>query len=59
MARDTDSDGGSRVLSGIWVLGGCDDYINCTANSFLQISLEFRNWLDYKDFILKDTKFIV
>ena len=27
--------------------------------AFIQISLEFRKWLVYKDFILKDTKLLV
>ena len=47
------------VLYGPWVLDGCDDYIICTTNCFIQISLEFRKWLVYRDFILKDTKILV
>ena len=39
------------ALYGNWVLDGCDDYIICTANWFIQISLEFNKWLVYKDFI--------
>ena len=47
------------VLDGTWVHDGCDYCIYCTTNWFLQISLEFRKWLVYKDFILKDTKLLV
>ena len=47
------------VLYGTWVLKGCDDYIICTCNWFMQVFLEFRKWLVYHDFILKDTKFVV
>ena len=46
---------GYCLLYGTWVLGGCDDYIICISNWFLQISLEFRKWLNDKDVILKDT----
>ena len=42
-----------------WVLDGCDDCIICTANWFIQISLEFRKWLVDKDVILKDSKLLV
>ena len=42
------------VLNGNWVLDGCNDYIICTTNSFLQISLESRKWLVYEECILKD-----
>ena len=34
------------------------DSIICTSNWFIQISLEFRKWLVYKDLILKDTKLL-
>ena len=44
------------ILYGTWVLNGCVDHIICTTNWFIQISLEFRKWLVYKDLILKDTK---
>ena len=44
------------VLYGACVLDGCDDYIICTTDWFMQICFEFRKWLVYKDFILKDTK---
>ena len=50
---------GYYVLYGTSIVDGCDDYIICTTNCFIQISLEFRNWLVYKDFILKDTKLLV
>ena len=50
---------GYRVLYGIWVLDGCDDYIISTTNCFKQISLEIRKWLVDKDFILKHTKLLV
>ena len=43
------------LLYGNWILGGCDDYIICNTNWFLQISLDFEKWLVYKVFILKDT----
>ena len=46
------------VLYGAWVLDGCHDYISCTTDWFIQSSLEFRKWLVYKDFILKDTKLL-
>ena len=49
---------GCCVLYGNWVLDGCDDHIICTTNR-LQISLEFKKWLAYQDFILKDTKLLV
>ena len=48
---------GDCVLYGNWFLDGCDDYIICTTNWFLQISLEFKKWLVYKDIVLNDTKF--
>ena len=38
------------VLYGNWDLDGCVDYIICTTNLFIKSSLEFRNWLVYKDF---------
>ena len=38
------------------VLVGCVDYIICTTSWFIQISLEFRKWLIYKDLILKDIR---
>ena len=47
------------VLYGARVLDRCDDYIICTTNRFIQISLGFRKWLVYKDFILIDTKLVV
>ena len=50
---------GYCVLYGAWVLDGCDDYIICATNWFIQISLALRKWLVYKDFILKDTKLLV
>ena len=50
---------GSCVLCGTWVLDGCDDYIICTTNWFIQNSLEFRKWLVYIDFILKYKKLLV
>ena len=37
----------------------CDDYIICTTNWFKQNSLDFREWLVCKDFILEDTKLLV
>ena len=46
------------VLYGTWILDGCVDCIICTANWFIQISLEFRKGLVYKHFILKDTKLL-
>ena len=49
---------GYCVLYGTWVLVGCVDYIIYTTHSFIQISLEFRKWLVYKDIILKDTKLL-
>ena len=49
---------GYCVLYGTWVLVRCVDYIICTTNWFIQISLEFRKWLVYKDLILKDTKLL-
>ena len=45
---------GYCVLHGNWVRDGCDDYIICTTNIFIQISLEFRKWLGYNDFICED-----
>ena len=47
------------VLYGAWVLDGCDDYIICTTIWFIKVSLAFRKRLVYKDFILKNTKFLV
>ena len=49
---------GYCVLYGNWVLDGCDDYIICTTNWFIQISLEFKEWLIYQDFVLKDTELL-
>ena len=46
------------VLYVTWVRNGCVDYIICTTNRFIQVSLAFRKWLAYKDFILKDTKLL-
>ena len=50
---------GYCVLYGTWVLVGCVDYIICTTNWLIQLSLEFRKWLVYKDLILKDTKLLL
>ena len=50
---------GNCVLYGTCVLDGCDDYIIRTTNRFIQGSLEFRKWLVYKDYFLKDPKLIV
>ena len=44
---------GNCVLYDTWILDGCVDYILYTTNLFIQISLDFRKWLVYKDFILK------
>ena len=41
---------GDCVHHGNWFLDGCGDYIICTTNWFIQVSLEFRKWLVYKDF---------
>ena len=41
---------GYCVFYGNLVLDGCDDYIICTTNLFIQISLELKKWLVYKDF---------
>ena len=49
---------GYCVLYGSWVLVGCVDYIICTTNWLLQIPLDFRKWLVYKDLILKDTELL-
>ena len=49
---------GYCLLYGNWVLDGCDNYIICTTNWFIQIPLEIRKWLVYKDFISKDTKLL-
>ena len=46
------------VLYGNWVPDGYDDYIICTTNWFIQIPLDVKNWLVFKDFILKDTKLL-
>ena len=46
------------VLYGTWVPNGCNDYTICTTNWFIQISLDFRKWLVYKDLILKVTKLL-
>ena len=46
------------VVYGAWVFDGCVDYIICTTNSFIQISLDFKKWFVYKDFIFKDTKLL-
>ena len=50
---------GYCVLYDTWVLDGCDDYNICTTNWFIQISLEFRQWLVYREFILIDTTLLV
>ena len=50
---------GYCVLYGTWVLDGCDNYIICSTNCFLQTSLEFRKWLVYKDLVLRVTKLLV
>ena len=44
------------VLYGTWIVDGGVDYIICTTNWFIQISLDFKKWLFYKDFLLKETK---
>ena len=44
------------VFYGTWVPNVCVDYIIFTTNWFIQISLDFRKWLVYKELILKDTK---
>ena len=49
---------GYCVLYGTWILDGCVDCIICTTNWLIQISLDFRKWLIYKDLILKDTKLL-
>ena len=41
-----------------WFFDGCDDYIICTTNWFIQMSFKFKKWLVYKDFILKDTNLL-
>ena len=41
------------VLYGTWIPDGGVDFIFCTTNWFIQISLEFWKWLLYKDFVLK------
>ena len=46
------------VLYGTWVLVGRVDYIICTTNWYIQISLEVRKCLVYKALILKDTKLL-
>ena len=46
------------ILYGNGVLDGCFDYIICTTNWFIQIFLDFRKWLVYKDFVLEDTKLL-
>ena len=46
------------ILYGTWILDGCDDYIICTTNWYIQIPLDFKKWLIYKDFILKDTRLL-
>ena len=38
---------------------GCDDYIICTTNWFLQISLEARNWLVYEGFVFSNTNLLI
>ena len=38
---------------GNWVLDGFVNYIICTTIWFIQISLEFKKWLVYKDFFWK------
>ena len=46
------------VLYGTWILVGCVDYNICTTKWFIQISLEFRKWLVYKVFSLKDSELL-
>ena len=46
------------VFHGTWVPNGRVDYIICTTNCFIQISLDFKKWLLYKDLILKDIKLL-
>ena len=47
------------VHYGYWVLDVRDDYIKGITNWFIQISLEFTNWLVCKEYILNDNKWIV
>ena len=47
------------LLSGNWAHDECDDCIICTTNWFIQISLEFKEWLVYAGFVSKDTKLLV
>ena len=49
---------GYCVLYGTWILDGFVDYIICTTNSFIQISLDFKKWLVYKDLNSKDNKLL-
>ena len=46
------------VLYDTWVPNGFVDYIICTTNWLIQISLDLRKWLIYKDFNLIDTKLL-
>ena len=47
------------VLWGNWCLDARDDYTNCITNWYIQIFLEFREWLVFKVFNLKDTNLLV
>ena len=46
------------VLYGNWVLDECDEYIICSTNRFIQITLEFKKRLVYKRFFSKYTKLL-
>ena len=50
---------GYCVPYGISVLDGCDDYIICTTNWYIQFSFELTERFVYEDFLLKDTKLLV
>ena len=47
------------VLYGNWVLDEFGDYITISTNWYIQLSLDFRIWLVYTNFILKGTKLLV
>ena len=47
---------GYFIPYGNWGFDRSDDYIFCTTNLYVQIHLDFKKWLVFKDFILKDTK---
>ena len=48
--------GTTFLVTAFFMALGCDDYIICTNYWIIQIFLEFRKRLVYKDFILNDTK---